>query len=163
MLSNLEIIGVKEIPRIAKFDSAYDRVQFWLSLAFSSSNYFHIGPYWSTRWMSHRTPKVWILHYSFHSRASPYLNLIFFLLLSTKFVNKVLCISFVSTFCQKVVSNTTCLQLWHLKSFISFISSMGHRLSGEPFQSLKALVFTSNLSWRIASGGGWKGDEKWGF
>ena len=42
-LSNLEIIGLKQIPQTAKLDSAYGLVQFWLSSEFLSCNYFIIG------------------------------------------------------------------------------------------------------------------------
>ena len=34
---------IQKIPRTAKLDSANGLVQFWLSLEFSSSNYFQIG------------------------------------------------------------------------------------------------------------------------
>ena len=42
-MSNLEIIGLKQIPQTAKLDSAYGLVQFWLSYEFLSCNYFLIG------------------------------------------------------------------------------------------------------------------------
>ena len=41
-MSNLEIIQLKN-PLIAKLDSAYGLVQFWLSSEFFSSYYFQIG------------------------------------------------------------------------------------------------------------------------
>ena len=75
--------------------------------------------------MSHRSPKVWVLHYSFHSRVSPYLNLMFFLLLSTKFVNKV----FWYKLCQYILPES-CLKYNVLRVVASEIFHQFHKQHG---------------------------------